>query len=84
MSGACHMNGHVTEVHLCDWLLFILLRMVPMVWTVKNAVTAVMPMDVTTLLVTATVWLAGRVRPNNSVLVADLSIHSLNTSEHYR
>lgn len=61
------------------WLLFILLRMVPMVWTVKNAVTAVMPMDVTTQLVTATVWLDGQVRPYNTVLATDLSIHSLNT-----
>lgn len=36
-------------------------RMVPMVLTVKNAVTAVMPMGVTTLQVTATVWLDGLV-----------------------
>lgn len=36
-------------------------RMVPMVWIVKNAVTAIMLMDVTTLLVTAAVWLDGRV-----------------------
>lgn len=36
-------------------------RMAPMVWTVKNAVTAVMLMDVTTPLVTVAVWLDGLV-----------------------
>lgn len=36
-----------------------------MVWTVKSAVTAVMLMDVTTLLVTVTVSLVGLVRSNH-------------------
>lgn len=50
-----------------------------MVWTVENAVTAVTLTDVTTLLVTAAVWLDGLVRPNNNVLICDLSMRSLNT-----
>lgn len=41
-----------------------------MVLTVKNAVTAVMLMDVTTLLVTAAVWLDGLVRHFNIVHMA--------------
>lgn len=69
----------------CYWssslwrLLFVLLRMVPMVWTVLNAVTAVMLMDVTTLLVTATAWLVGLVRPKNNVLLAEFPMHCLIT-----
>lgn len=51
----------------CLVCLFFPLRMVPMVWIVKNAVTAIMLMDVTTLLVTAAVWLDGRVIPNYNV-----------------
>lgn len=43
--------------------------MVPMVWTVKNTVTAVMLMDVTTLLVTVTVSLVGLVRSNHNAFM---------------
>lgn len=50
-----------------DCLGFFSSRMVPMVWIVKNAVTAIMLMDVITLLVTVAVWLDGRVRPNYNV-----------------
>ena len=41
-----------------------------MVLTVKNAVTAVMLMDVTTPRVTAAVWLDGLVRHDNNVRLA--------------
>lgn len=47
-----------------------------MVWTVKNAVTAAMLMDVTTPMVTATVWLDGLVRHKNNVPMSDLSMHA--------
>lgn len=63
-----------TEEHVMHWMVAVpvplageergvnsSVRMVPMVWTVKSAVTAVMLMDVTTPLVTAAVWLDGRV-----------------------
>lgn len=46
-----------------------------MVWTVKNAVTAAMLMDVTTPPVTAAVCLGGLVRHQNNVM-ADLSKHA--------
>lgn len=42
------------------------LRMEPMDWTVKSVVTAVMLMDVTTLLDTAAVWLDGQVRKTST------------------
>lgn len=61
------MNEHVSTFLHGLPCLFFPLRMVPMVWIVKNAVTAIMLMDVTTLLVTAAVWLDGRVIPNYNV-----------------
>lgn len=45
-----------------------------MVWTVKNAVTAVMLMDVITLLVTVTVSLVGLVRSNHNAFLDGLHI----------